>query len=175
MALYVGHSLQPGDLTEIEFPTCRSTRMQGVVRDRAGDCVGLEFVTPTASEDSVLANLRGASVELVRAVVDLYDKIRAAENGISVSELLAEILVRQGNIEDAEKASERVAALSRQLEDVRSVLRETYMQIRRMLLESAFSSPEPPPPISQEHQHGGNDHADHRYPDGNDSLLGLNS
>jgi hypothetical protein len=141
MALYVAIAMQPGDLTEIELPTPRHTRMQGVVRDLAGDCVGLEFVTPPLTEDTVIANLRGSSVELVRAAVSVFDKIRAAENGVAVSGLLAEILARQGHAEEARKAEQRVAALSEELEDVRSVLRETRLQIQRLLTDTSVPGP----------------------------------
>jgi hypothetical protein len=153
MALYVAVPMQPGDLTEIEFPAPCSTRMQGVIRDRSGNCVGLEFVTPPLSEDTVIANLRGAAVELVRRAADVFDKMKAAENGVSVSALLAEVLTRQGKTEDARKASERVAALSEQLEDARSVLRETQLQIRRVLISSVPPEsnipPQPQPRASQ--------------------------
>ena len=50
MALYAGIALDPGDLMEIEFLTPNHARMLGVVRDRNGFCIGLEFVTPLTPE-----------------------------------------------------------------------------------------------------------------------------
>jgi hypothetical protein len=50
MALYAGIALDPGDLMEVEFLTPNHARMLGVVRDRNGFCIGLEFVTPLTPE-----------------------------------------------------------------------------------------------------------------------------
>ena len=46
MALYAGITLDPGDLMEVEFLTPRRARMHGIVRNRNGFCIGLEFLTP---------------------------------------------------------------------------------------------------------------------------------
>jgi hypothetical protein len=46
MALYSPVALNPGDLMHLQFPTTTpSPRVKAVVRNRTGDCLGLEFLT----------------------------------------------------------------------------------------------------------------------------------
>jgi hypothetical protein len=46
MALYAPVTLNPGDLMHLQFPTpTPSPRVKAVVRNRTGDCLGLEFLT----------------------------------------------------------------------------------------------------------------------------------
>jgi hypothetical protein len=45
MSLCAGVSLNPGDLTEVEFQTLGGTRVTAVVRNRTGYCFGLEFLS----------------------------------------------------------------------------------------------------------------------------------
>src|SRR5579863_846260 len=45
MALRVALAVDPGDLIQLQFPTTGRSRVTAVVRNRTGDCVGLEFVT----------------------------------------------------------------------------------------------------------------------------------
>lgn len=51
MALYAGVALDPGDLMEIEFLKPNRARMCGVVRNRNGFCIGLEFLTPLTENE----------------------------------------------------------------------------------------------------------------------------
>ena len=45
MSLYAGISLQPGDLTEVEFSHPHNTRLTAIVRNRTGYWFGLEFIS----------------------------------------------------------------------------------------------------------------------------------
>jgi hypothetical protein len=54
MALYGGVDLQPGDLMEVEFPTCGKLRVAGVVRNRSGFCFGLEFLDLMANSEALV-------------------------------------------------------------------------------------------------------------------------
>jgi hypothetical protein len=45
MSLYAGVSLQPGDLTEIEFSQPHNARLTAIVRNRTGYWFGLEFIS----------------------------------------------------------------------------------------------------------------------------------
>ena len=44
MALHAAIALKPGDLMQLQFPTSTPLRVTAVVRNRTGDCLGLEFV-----------------------------------------------------------------------------------------------------------------------------------
>ena len=50
MTLYVGVSLKPGDLMDLEFQTAGRARVAAVVRNRTGFCFGLEFLTPLETD-----------------------------------------------------------------------------------------------------------------------------
>jgi hypothetical protein len=74
MALYAGIALDPGDLMEVEFLTPNHARMLGVVRDRNGFCIGLEFVTPLTPEgEKAKVNGRRAAKD------DAYTVLRRKE------------------------------------------------------------------------------------------------
>jgi hypothetical protein len=45
MSVYAGVSLQPGDLTEIEFSQPQHARLTAIVRNRTGYWFGLEFIS----------------------------------------------------------------------------------------------------------------------------------
>ena len=51
MALRVALAVDPGDLIQLQFPTTGRSRVTAVVRNRTGDCVGLEFVTQLPPDD----------------------------------------------------------------------------------------------------------------------------
>ena len=51
MALHASVGLKPGDLMQIQFPTSTTLRVTAVVRNRAGDCLGLEFLTQLPPDD----------------------------------------------------------------------------------------------------------------------------
>lgn len=45
MALQAGIALNPGDLMQLQFPTTDPSRVNAVVRNRNGSCLGLEFLS----------------------------------------------------------------------------------------------------------------------------------
>jgi hypothetical protein len=44
MALHAPAALNPGDLMQLQFPTSMPSRVKAVVRNRTGECLGLEFL-----------------------------------------------------------------------------------------------------------------------------------
>lgn len=54
MALQAAIALKPGDLMQLQFPTSNPSRVTAVVRNRTGDCLGLEFLTQLPPDDTVL-------------------------------------------------------------------------------------------------------------------------
>jgi hypothetical protein len=63
MALHASVGLKPGDFMQIQFPTSSTLRVTAVVRNRTGDCLGLEFLTQLPPDDRAMdssAEFRGA-------------------------------------------------------------------------------------------------------------------
>ncbi len=54
MALHAPVGLKPGDLMQLQFPTSTSLRLTAVVRNRTGDCLGLEFLTQLPPDDRAM-------------------------------------------------------------------------------------------------------------------------
>ena len=54
MALHARVGLKPGDLMQLQFPTSTPLRVTAVVRNRTGDCLGLEFLTQLPPDDGAL-------------------------------------------------------------------------------------------------------------------------
>jgi len=62
MALHASVGLKPGDYMQIQFPTSSTLRVTAVVRNRTGDCLGLEFLTQLPPDDKAMdgsAEFRG--------------------------------------------------------------------------------------------------------------------
>lgn len=59
MALHAPVALRPGDLMQLQFPTSTPSRVNAVVRNRTGQCLGLEFLTqlPPDTEASYRSRL----------------------------------------------------------------------------------------------------------------------
>ncbi len=51
MALHAPVGLKPGDLMQLQFPTSTTLRVTAVVRNRTGNCLGLEFLTQLPPDD----------------------------------------------------------------------------------------------------------------------------
>ena len=45
MALHAPVALKPGDVVQLQFPTSTPSHVTAVVRNRTGECLGLEFLT----------------------------------------------------------------------------------------------------------------------------------
>lgn len=54
MALRAPVGLKPGDLLQLQFPTSTPLRVTAVVRNRTGDCLGLEFLTQLPPDDRAM-------------------------------------------------------------------------------------------------------------------------
>src|ERR1700756_759461 len=54
MALRARVGLKPGDLLQLQFPTSSPLRVTAVVRNRNGDCLGLEFLTQLPPDDRAM-------------------------------------------------------------------------------------------------------------------------
>lgn len=54
MALHAPVGLKPGDLMQLQFPTSAPLRVTAVVRNRTGDCLGLEFLTQLPPDDRAM-------------------------------------------------------------------------------------------------------------------------
>ena len=61
MALRVAMNLKPGDLMQIQFPTSAPSRVTAVVRNRVGDCLGLEFLTQLPPDDVAIEHSKSTS------------------------------------------------------------------------------------------------------------------
>ena len=64
MALHALVALNPGDLMQLQFPTSTPSLVRAVVRNRNGECLGLEFLTqlPPDTEASVRSRLLPSTV-----------------------------------------------------------------------------------------------------------------
>ncbi|HEY4780536.1 MAG TPA: PilZ domain-containing protein [Chthoniobacterales bacterium] len=54
MALHAPIALKPGDLMQLQFPTSRPSRVHAVVRNRTGQCLGLEFLSQLPPDDEAM-------------------------------------------------------------------------------------------------------------------------
>src|ERR1700745_3925913 len=54
MALRAPVGLKPDDLLQLQFPTSAPVRVTAVVRNRTGDCLGLEFLTQLPRDDRAM-------------------------------------------------------------------------------------------------------------------------
>lgn len=77
MALHAPVGLKPGDLMQLQFPTSTALRVTAVVRNRTGDCLGLEFLTQLPPDDEgsdrstfLHGSVVGGSAELQEAAGD---------------------------------------------------------------------------------------------------------
>jgi PilZ domain-containing protein len=76
MALYAPVALKPGDLMRLQFPTSKPSGVNAVVRNRAGECLGLEFLSQLPPDDEAMDrsilpdSVLGGSSELRKTVRD---------------------------------------------------------------------------------------------------------
>src|SRR5260370_11589527 len=54
MALHASVALKPGDLMQLQFPTSKPSRVNAVVRNRTGECLGLEFLSQLPPDDEAM-------------------------------------------------------------------------------------------------------------------------
>ena len=53
MALQASVGVKPGDLMQLQFPTSNPSRVNAIVRNRVGNCMGLEFLSQLPPDDEV--------------------------------------------------------------------------------------------------------------------------
>ena len=76
MALYAPVALKPGELMQLQFPTSKPSGVNAVVRNRTGECLGLEFLTQLPPDDEAMdrstlnESVLGGSPELRTSVRD---------------------------------------------------------------------------------------------------------
>jgi hypothetical protein len=77
MALHATLAAKPGDLMQLQFPTSTPSRVKALVRNRAGECLGLEFVTQLPPDNEARdrsgflpSSVLGGSPELRKSVCD---------------------------------------------------------------------------------------------------------
>lgn len=78
MALHAPVALNPGDLMQLQFPTTTpSPRVKAVVRNRTGECLGLEFLTQLPPDNEardrsmfLSSSVLGGSLESGKSVRD---------------------------------------------------------------------------------------------------------
>src|ERR1700739_294549 len=75
MALHASVALNPGDWMQLQFPTSTPSRVNAVVRNRTGECLGLEFLTQLPPDGEardrstcLRRSVLGGSPELRRSV-----------------------------------------------------------------------------------------------------------
>ncbi len=72
MALHAPVALNPGDWMQLQFPTSMPSRVNAVVRNRTGECLGLEFLTQLPPDGEP----RDRSTSLRRSVLDGSPELR---------------------------------------------------------------------------------------------------
>jgi len=72
MALHAPVALNPGDWMQLQFPTSMPSRVNAVVRNRTGECLGLEFLTQLPPDGEA----RDRSTCLRRSVLDGSPELR---------------------------------------------------------------------------------------------------
>ncbi len=77
MALHAPLALNPGDLIQLQFPTSTPSSVKAVVRNRTGECLGLEFLNQLPPDNEARDRSRflpssvlGGSPELLKSVRD---------------------------------------------------------------------------------------------------------
>jgi hypothetical protein len=79
MALHAALAVRPGDLMQLQFPTSGPSRVTAVVRNRTGDCVGLEFVTQLPPDNAAM-EAKVSTGPVVRKSPGLQKRLRDACN-----------------------------------------------------------------------------------------------
>lgn len=68
MALYASLALKPGDQMQVQFPTSQPSRVNAVIRNRNGNCFGLEFLSqlpPDSEATDQLSNFPASVVSVL--------------------------------------------------------------------------------------------------------------
>ncbi len=81
MALRAPVDLNPGDLMQLQFPTSTpSPRVKAVVRNRTGECLGLEFLSQLPPDDAVTNRSRSHPSSVLGCSPELGKSVRGSCN-----------------------------------------------------------------------------------------------
>jgi cell fate (sporulation/competence/biofilm development) regulator YlbF (YheA/YmcA/DUF963 family) len=81
MALHAPVDLNPGDLMQLQFPTSTpSPRVKAVVRNRTGQCLGLEFLTQLPPDDEARNRSRFLPTSVLGGSPELRTSVRDSCN-----------------------------------------------------------------------------------------------
>ena len=132
MALHAPVALKPGDLMQFQFPTSMPSNVKAVVRNRTGECLGLEFLTQLppdteAGDRSLLASsVLGGSPEIRKSVRDscnpqtLYAGLRRKQEELrQVQREIEALNIAILLLADDEKELSRLSVLGRRELDTR--------------------------------------------------------
>jgi hypothetical protein len=78
LALRASIAVKTGDLMQLQFPT--SKRVIAVVRDRSGDCLGLEFLTQLSADNKELDGSTFLSGPVLGGLSELGESVRKRES-----------------------------------------------------------------------------------------------
>ena len=103
MALYAPVALEPGDRVRLQFPTSTPSRVTAVVRSRAGECLGLEFLTQLPPDNEA----KDGSIYLRESVLQsLPDKRTSPGNSFNPNSLYARLCRKQDELKKLQREIE---------------------------------------------------------------------
>lgn len=103
MALHAPVAVRPGDLMGLQFPTSKPARVNAVVRNRTGECLGLEFLSQLPPDNEA----GDGSTMVAGSVPDgLAERARAASDYCSPQALFAGLRRKQEELKRVQKEIE---------------------------------------------------------------------
>jgi hypothetical protein len=76
MALHAAVAVKPGDRMQLQFPTTTPSRVTAVVRNRTGECLGLEFLTQLPPDNEVRDRSRCLPSSVLAGSPELQKSVR---------------------------------------------------------------------------------------------------
>jgi hypothetical protein len=138
MALQAAIALKPGDLMQLQFPTSAPSRVTAVVRNRTGDCLGLEFLTQLPPDDRAT----GSSTSLPGpALGGLSESGESVRNSCNPQALFAGLRRKQGELRQVQREIEALHMAILLLADDDNELSDC---LGRIVRERSSGSPERP-------------------------------
>ncbi len=102
MALHAPVALKPGDLMQLQFPTSTPSHVTAVVRNRTGECLGLEFLTQLPPDNEA----RDRSRLLPSSVLDGSELRRSVCHSCNPQTLLAGLHRKQEELKQVQREIE---------------------------------------------------------------------
>jgi len=103
MALRARVSVRPGDLMGLQFPTSKPSRVNAVVRNRTGECLGLEFLSQLPPDSEAGDRLQVVSSALPDGAPE---SARSAHASCSPQALFAGLRRKREELRQVEKEIE---------------------------------------------------------------------